>query len=51
VDRSGEIEIVIGREALRRCEGDFGVFEHLLDQTVRALHAEPAPDTGGGPTA
>ena len=48
VDRSGEIDIVIGREALRGCEGDFSVFEHLLEQTVRALHAEPAPDTDSG---
>jgi hypothetical protein len=51
VDRSGEIDIVIGREALRGCEGDFSVFEHLLEQTVRALHAEPAPDTDSGSTA
>ena len=51
VDRDGEIEIVIGREALRGCEGDFSVFEHLLEQTVRALHAEPAPDTDDGSTA
>ena len=49
-DRNGEIEIVIGREALRGCEGDFSVFEHLLEQTVRALHAEPVPDTEGRPT-
>ena len=51
VDRSGEIDIVIGREALRGCEGDFSVFEHLLEQTVRMLHAEPAPDTDSGSTA
>ena len=51
VDRNGAIEIVIGREALRGCEGDFSVFEHLLEQTMRALHARPAPDTDGGPTA
>ena len=51
VDRDGEIEIVIGREALRGCEGDFSVFEHLLEQTVRELNAEPAPDTESGSTA
>lgn len=51
VDRDGEIEIVIGREALRGCEGDFSVFEHLLEQTVRALNAKPAPDTESGSTA
>ena len=51
VDRDGKIEIVIGREALRGCEGDFSVFEHLLEQTVRALNAEPAPDTESGSTA
>ena len=45
VDHSGEIDIVIGREALRGCEGDFSVFEHLLEQTLRALQAGPAPDT------
>ena len=32
VDRDGEIEIVIGHEALRGCKGDFSVFEHLLEQ-------------------
>ena len=51
VDRAGEIEIVISREALRGCEGDFSVFEHFLEQTVRALNAEPAPDTESGSTA
>ena len=51
VDRDGEIEIMIGREALRGCEGDFSVFEHLLEQTMRAPHAEPAPDTESGSTA
>ena len=51
VDRDGKIEIVISREALRGCEGDFSVFEHLLEQTVRALNAEPAPDTESGSTA
>ena len=51
IDRKGEIEIVIGREALRGCEGDFSVFEYLLEQTVRALDAEPAPDTESGSTA
>ena len=51
MDRNGEIEIMIGREALQGCEGDFSVFEHLLEQTVRALHAERAPDTDGGSTA
>ena len=51
VDRGDEIEILIGREALRGCEGDFNVFEHLLEQTVRVLHAEPAPDTDSGSNA
>ena len=51
VDRCGEIEIVIGRKALRGCEGNFSVFEHLLDQTVRALQTEPAPSTDGGDNA
>ncbi len=51
VDRSGEIDIVIGREALLGCEGDFSVFEHLLEQTVPVLRAEPAPDTDTGSTA
>ena len=51
VDRSGEIDIVIGREALRGCGGDFSVFEHLLEQMVPVLHAEPAPHTDSGSTA
>ena len=37
LDRGGEIEIVIGREALQECEGDFSVFEHLLEQTLRTV--------------
>ena len=51
VDRSGEVEIVIGREALLGCEGDFSVFVHLLEQAARALHAKPAPDTDAESTA
>ena len=51
MDRCGEIEIIIGCEALRGCEGDFSVFEHLLEQAVRALHAKSEPDTDGGSTA
>ena len=51
LDRNGEVEIVISREALRGCEGDFSVFEHLLEQAVRALHAAPAPNADDGSTA
>ena len=45
---AAEIEIVIGREALRGCEGDFSVFEHLLEQTVRALQTQTSPVGGDG---
>jgi hypothetical protein len=37
VDRDGDFDILISREALQGCEGDFTVFEHLLEQKVRAL--------------
>lgn len=37
VDRDGGFDILISREALKGCEGDFTVFEHLLEQKVRAL--------------
>ena len=37
VDRDGGFDILISREALQGCEGDFTVFEHLLEQKVRAL--------------
>jgi hypothetical protein len=40
VDRDGDFDILISREALQGCEGDFNVFEHLLEQKVRAL---PSP--------
>lgn len=49
VDVSGQIEIVIGREALRGCEGDFSVFEHLLEQTVRTLQTQKSSTSGDGP--
>jgi len=47
VDRGGEIEIVIGRDALRGCEGDFSVFEHLLKQTLRAPPQTSSVDGDG----
>jgi hypothetical protein len=47
VDRNGEIEIVIGRDALRGCEGDFSVFEHLLEQTLRTV-SQTSPVGGDG---
>ena len=47
VERSGNIEILIHRDALQGCEGDFNVFEHLLEQKVRALHPQPAPIADG----
>ena len=47
VDSGGEIEIVIGRDALRGCEGDFSVFEHLLKQTLRAPAQTSSVDGDG----
>ena len=32
-----QVEILIDSTALAGCEGDFAVFEHLLEQKVRAL--------------
>ena len=40
MDRGGDFDILITREALQGCEGDFTVFEHLLEQKVRSL---PSP--------
>ena len=48
LDRGGELEIVIGREALQGCEGDFSVFEHLLEQTLRT--ASQTSSVGGDGT-
>jgi hypothetical protein len=42
------VEIVVSRAALVGCEGDFSVFEHLLEQTLRAL--PQAPPIGGDST-
>jgi hypothetical protein len=37
------VEIVISKEALAGCEGRFEIFEHLLEQKLRALAIQPAP--------
>ena len=37
------MEIVIAKEALAGCEGHFEIFEHLLEQKLRALAIQPAP--------
>lgn len=37
IDRDGKTEIVISRDTLRGCEGRFEIFEHLLEQKLRAL--------------
>ena len=48
VMESGDtVEIVINRAALAGCEGDFSVFEHLLEQTLRAL-PQASPVSGDG---
>ena len=38
-----QLEILIDSTALAGCEGDFTVFEHLLEQKVRALSAAGSP--------
>ena len=43
------IEIVVNRSALKGCEGDFSVFEHLLEQTVRMLRTQTSLVSGDGP--
>ena len=44
VKASGDtIEIVISQTTLEGCEGDFSVFEHLLEQTVRTLQTQARP--------
>ena len=49
VDRDGDVDILISREALQGCEGDFTVFEHLLEQKLRALpHIASATETTTG---
>ena len=43
------IEIVVNRSALKGCEGDFSVFEHLLEQTLRTLQTQASSASGDGP--
>ena len=43
MDREGKVEIVISKEALAGCEGRFEIFEHLLEQKLRALAIQPRP--------
>jgi hypothetical protein len=47
VDRGDQIEILISREALRACEGDYGLFEALLATGMRELLSEPSPALDG----
>lgn len=48
VDRDGDLDILVSREALQGCEGDFTVFEHLLEQKVRELTSPTAAATETG---
>ena len=39
LDDGSAVEVVISRDALKGCEGDFEVFEHLLEQKLGATVA------------
>ena len=41
MDREGKVEIVISKEALAGWEGRVEIFEHLLEQKLRALAIQP----------
>ena len=39
VDNGHAVEVVISRDALKGCKGDFKVFEHLLEQKLGTARA------------
>ena len=43
MDTNGRVDILISKDQLARCEGDFMIFEQLLAQKLQGLASEPIP--------
>ena len=43
IDTNGTVDILISRDQLAGCDGDFMVFEQLLAQKLQGLASEPIP--------
>ena len=43
MDTNGRVDILISKDQLAGCDGDFTVFEHLLARKLRGLASEPIP--------
>ena len=46
IDTNGGVDILISKDQLARCEGDFIIFEQLLAQKLQGLASEPIPAPG-----
>ena len=46
MDTNGCVDILISKDQLARCEGDFMIFEQLLAQKLQGLASEPIPAPG-----
>ena len=46
IDTNGGVDILISKDQLARCEGDFMIFEQLLAQKLQGLASEPIPAPG-----
>ena len=46
IDTNGSVDILISKDQLAGCEGDFTVFEHLLARRLQGLASEPIPAPG-----
>ena len=46
MDTNGCVGILISKDQLARCEGDFMIFEQLLAQKLQGLASEPIPAPG-----
>ena len=43
METNGRVDILICKDQLARCDGDFAVFEQLLAQKLQGLASEPIP--------
>ena len=46
MDTNGRVDILITKDQLAQCEGDFMVFEQLLARKLQGLASEPIPAAG-----
>jgi len=43
MDTNGRVDILISKDQLAQCDGDFMVFEQLLARKLEGLASEPIP--------